>query len=190
VSDDVSRRAVVGWLASLPFAGAVLPAIAAAERAAVGPAFVPRFFTGHEWRTVRVLVDYVFPRDARSGSATDARVPEFLDFIVMDQAGLGVTMRGGLHWLDSYCRDRFGARFADAGDEQRRAVLDAIAFPRTAAADVSQGVAFFTFFRDLTASGFWTSKIGMADLGYMGNAVVHEWTGCPPEALVKLGVMY
>jgi hypothetical protein len=190
MSGDISRRELVGWLATLPFAGAILPAIAAAERAAATPPFVPRFFTAHEWQTVRLLVDYVFPRDARSGSATDARVPEFMDFIVRDQAGLGDVMRGGLHWLDSHCLDRFGVPFVGATDQQRRNVLDAIAWPRTAAADVSQGVAFFTFFRDLAASGFWTSKMGMADLGYVGNTVVHAWNGCPPEALAKLGVSY
>lgn len=189
MSDDVSRRAVVGWLASLPFASAIGPAMAAAERAA-GPSFVPRFFTAHEFRTVRLLADYVIPRDARSGGATDAHVPEFMDFIMMDHLGDRVTMRGGLHWLDAHCIDRFGVGFVGATDRDRRSVLDAIAWPSKAAPGVSQGVAFFTFFRDLTASGFWTSKIGMADLGYVGNAVVHEWTGCPPEALAKLGVSY
>jgi gluconate 2-dehydrogenase gamma chain len=188
VSDDISRRELVGWLASLPFAAAILPAIAAAERAAVP--FVPRFFTAHEWRTVRVLADYVIPRDARSGSATDARVPEFMDFIMIDQPAERDPMRGGLRWLDSYCVDRFGVVFVDASGTQQRVVLDAIAFARRASAEVSQGAGFFSFFRDLTASGFWTSKMGMADLRYVGNAVVHEWTGCPPEALAKLGVAY
>jgi gluconate 2-dehydrogenase gamma chain len=185
---EVSRRELVGWLAALPFAAAILPAIAAAERAATP--FVPRFFTPHEWRTVHVLADYIIPRDARSGSATDARVPEFMDFVMMDGLGDRVTMRGGLHWLDSHCIDRFGAPFADATPAHQRSALDAIAWPRTAAPEVSQGVAFFTFFRDLTASGFWTSKMGMADLRYVGNTVVHDWTGCPEAALAKLGVTY
>jgi hypothetical protein len=55
---------------------------------------------------------------------------------------------------------------------------------------MSHGVAFFSMFRNLTASGFWSSRMGVADLQYIGNAVVHEWQGCPPAALAKLGVSY
>jgi gluconate 2-dehydrogenase gamma chain len=181
--DDVSRRAVVAWLATLPFARTILPAITATP-------FVPKFFSAHEWRTVRILADYVIPRDERSGSATDARVPEFMDFVLMDQPQLRDAMRGGLHWLDLYCTDKFGGVFVGLSRVAQTKVLDAIAYPQRATPEVSQGVAFFTFFRNLTASGFWTSKMGMADLQYIGNAVVHEWDGCPPEALVKLGVSY
>jgi hypothetical protein len=192
MSHDLSRRQVVGWLATLPFASAILPAIAAAERATAPGAvpFVPKFFTAHEWRTVRVLVDFIIPRDERSGSATDAHVPEFMDFMMIDQPALRDTMRGGLHWFDAYCIDKFGAPFVGAVSGQQKQGLDAIAYAKTAAPEVSHGVAFFAFFRNLTASGFWTSKMGMADLQYIGNAVVHEWNGCPPEALVKLGVSY
>jgi gluconate 2-dehydrogenase gamma chain len=192
MSQDLSRRQLVGWLATLPFAGAILPAIAAAERATApgeGP-FVPKFFTAHEWRTVRVLVDFIIPRDERSGSATDAHVPEFMDFMMIDQPALRDPMRGGLHWLDAYCIDKFGVPFVGAVPAQQKQALDAIAYANSAAPEVSPGVAFFASLRNLTASGFWTSKMGMADLQYIGNAVVHEWNGCPPEALVKLGVSY
>lgn len=188
MSEDISRRQVVGWLATLPFAGAILPAIAAAERAPLP--FAPKFFTKHEWVTVRVLVDYIIPRDARSGSATDARVPEFMDFMMIDQPALRDPMRGGLRWLDQYCVDKFGGAFVGINRERQTQALDAIAYATTAAPEVSQGVAFFASFRNLTASGFWTSKMGMADLQYIGNTVVHEWNGCPPAALAKLGVAY
>lgn len=188
MSQDLSRRQVVGWLATLPFAGAILPAIAAAERAPTP--FVAKFFRAHEYATVRVLVDYIIPRDGRSGSATDARVPEFMDFMMIDQPAQRDTMRGGLRWLDQYCIDKFGGVFVAIRKARQTQALDAIAYAKTAAPEVSQGVAFFAFFRNLTASGFWTSKMGMADLQYIGNAVVHEWNGCPPEALAKLGVSY
>lgn len=195
---DLSRREVLGFLAALPLAAATDPAslIARAWRHfevhAVGSAapYTPRFFTPHEWRIVRVLADDIIPRDGRSGSATDAGVPEFIDFIMADQPYAQLPMRGGLHWLDTQSHTRFGISFADCNTERRSAVLDAIAWPARAHPSMSQGVAFFTTFRDLVASGFWTSKMGMADLRYMGNTVVHEWQGCPPEALAKLGVSY
>lgn len=195
---DLSRREVLGLFAALPLAAATDPAslIARAWRHLEGHSpgsaapYTPQFFTGHEWRIVRVLADDIIPRDGRSGSATDAGVPEFIDFIVMDQPALQLPVRGGLHWLDTRSHARFGASFADCDTERRSALLDDIAWPARARPAMSQGVAFFTTFRDLVASGFWTSKIGMADLRYMGNTVVHEWQGCPPEALAKLGVSY
>ena len=43
--------------------------------------------------------------------------------------------------------------------------------------------------RDLVATGFWSSKMGVADIGYMGN-VPAIWNGAPEEVLKKLGVKY
>lgn len=184
---DLSRREVVAWLATLP----LVPAALSAERALrAGVPYVPKFFTVHEWRTVRVLVDYIIPRDERSGSATDAGVPEFMDFIMTDRPAERTGMRGGLHWLDANCEDQCGATFVDCTAAQQTAMLDQMAFSDRAKAEASQGVAFFTMFRDLTATGFWTSRMGIADLGYVGNTVVHEWKGCPEAALAKLGVSY
>ena len=154
-------------------------------------AYTPKFFTPHEWRTVRMLADYVIPRDERSGSATDAKVPEFMDFLMADKDGSATSklaMRGGLAWLDGECRRRFTKNFIAATDAQRRQVLDDIAFPAKAPASLSHGVAFFNRFRDLTASGFFSTQMGWKDVRYVGNVALAEWNGCPPEALKKLGV--
>ena len=158
---------------------------------AAGQGYAPTFFTPHEWQTVRVLVDLIIPKDERSGSATDAGVPEFMDFLMTDGSDQQRTaMRGGLAWIDIECRKRFGKPLVECADAERTAVLDTIAWPATAPPDLTHGVAFFNRFRDLTASGFWSSKMGVADLQYQGNTFVMEWTGCPPEALAKLGVKY
>ena len=157
---------------------------------AQGAAFAAEFFTDHEYETVRILVDLIIPADDRSGSATDAGVPEFMDFMMTDRPDLQRPMRGGLAWLDHHCRKRFENIFKDCDDTQRRAVLDEIAWPEAAASEVSQGVAFFNSFRDLTASGFWSSKMGVDDLQYTGNTFVPAWTGCPAEVLDRLGVSY
>ena len=155
-----------------------------------GKTFMPDFFTDREYETVRILVDLIIPADERSGSATDAGVPEFMDFMMIDQPALQLPMRGGLAWLDHHCRRRFEKPFTACDDTQRRSVLDEIAWPDAAAPAVSQGVAFFNSFRDLTASGFWSSKMGVDDLQYIGNTFVPEWTGCPQEVLDRLGVSY
>jgi gluconate 2-dehydrogenase gamma chain len=158
--------------------------------AATGTPIAPKFFTPHEWETVRVLADLVIPRDERSGSATDAQVPEFIDFVMTDRPEGQNAMRGGLAWLDTECRRRFGKTFVACAEAERAAVLDDIAWPDRAKAEVSHGVAFFNRFRDLTASGFWSSKMGVEDLRYMGNTAIAQWQGCPPAALQKLGVRY
>ena len=156
------------------------------------PAYVPKYFNRREWPLVRMLADYVIPRDARSGSATDAKVPEFMDFLLADKDASvtsQTSMRGGLAWIDNESRERFGKTFVAASDAQRRQILDDIAFPRRAKPEFSHGVAFFSRFRDMTASGFFSSAMGWKDVQYIGN-VFHHWDGCPPPALDKLGVSY
>jgi hypothetical protein len=159
----------------------------------LGARFEPRFFAQPEYETVRVLADIILPRDGRSGSATDAGVPEFMDFMMADHdtpSEARTAMRAGLAWLDAESRRRFGSRFVDAADRERTGLLDQIAWPAKAKPEMNQGVAFFNAFRDLTASGFWSSEMGVKDLRYQGNSVVPEWTGCPEAALRKLGVRY
>lgn len=162
---------------------------AALARSAQGAAFVAEFFNDHEHATVRLLVDLIIPADDRSGSATDAGVPEFMDFMMLDRPNMQGWMRGGLAWLDIESQRRFDRTFIDAGEAQRGELLDAIAWPDQADDDLRHGVAFFNRFRDLTASGFWSTEMGIADLQYMGNRVMPEWTGCPTEALRHVGVL-
>ncbi|MBI4544529.1 MAG: gluconate 2-dehydrogenase subunit 3 family protein [Gemmatimonadetes bacterium] len=202
---EMSRRQALGVLASLPLAMALdrlETTPAAVERAAEaaqqalrlgegeGERYQPRFFTPHEWRTVRTLVDLIIPRDERSGSATEAGVPEFMDFTMMDRPSMQTWMRGGLRWLDAESMERFGQLFAELAPAQQTAILDEIAWPARARPELSQGVHFFNRFRDLTASGFFSSRIGIQDLGYSGNTAVPEWKGCPEAALRHLGVSY
>ncbi len=192
----MKRREMVALLAATPFVGRLgldpNAVLRAARRAGQLPAgsYEPKFFTPHEWETVRTLVDLVIPKDERSGSATDALVPEFMDFILIENPDEQLWMRGGLAWLDTACRERFTKDFQDCDPTQRAGVLDDIAWPAKAKPDVSQGVAFFNRFRDFTASGFFSSEIGVKDLRYQGNVYVMAWNGCPPAQLQKLGVNY
>lgn len=191
------RRTMLQLLGAAPIAAAFAWTAAEAQQAAEkaqaaqatpGAPFQPAFFTKHEYATVSVLVDLIIPKDERSGSATDAGVPAFMDFMMVDQPARQVPMRGGLAWLDSECGRRFDKTFLGCTPDERSAVLDDIAWPGKARRELSHGVAFFNAFRDLTASGFFTTKMGFDDLQYMGNRYVAEWTGCPEEVLKKLGV--
>jgi hypothetical protein len=199
----MSRREALGVLATIPLAAAFAPlpagigaaeadaASRAAAQALASPSpYAPKVFTAREWQTVRVLADLVIPRDERSGSATDAGVPEFIDFILDAYPDKQTGIRGGLAWLDAESVRRYGTRFVESDGLAQRHLLDDIAWPAKARPEMSQGAAFFSRFRDLVASGFWSSQTGVADLRYMGNTGMAEFPGCPPEALRKLGVSY
>ena len=197
---DIDRRTLLKAGVLAPFASALtwtkveaeqagLAATAArSDAAARGQVYEPKFFSPHEWRTVQVLSDMILPADERSGSATDAGVPEFIDFMMGDRPDMQTAVRGGLAWLDVECRERFGSAFTDCDERQRGALLDDIAWPDRAPESMAHGVAFFTRFRDLVATGFWSSRMGVDDLGYIGNVPNPAWAGCPPEALRALGL--
>jgi len=219
MANEIGRRSALRLIGTAPIAVAFTlganEAAAAAEKAATavkaaaaGKAYVPKFFNPQEWKTVRILVDMIIPKDERSGSATDAGVPEFMDYLMNDPTDTDLqrerrqtAMRGGLAWINSVAERRFGHGFAEATEAERTAILDEIAYskdeqedeaemrePRDLRVMVKHGPSFFNSFRDLTASGFWSSKIGVEDLGYMGNKFVAEWKGAPPEVLAKLGL--
>jgi gluconate 2-dehydrogenase gamma chain len=214
---EIGRRGALKLISGVPvavgFALSAAEAQVAHEHAAkavaaagAGVPYKPKFFNPHEWQTVRMLVDLILPKDERSGSATDAGVPEFMDFIMTDpkendrgREWRQTAMRGGLAWIDNESVKRFGHDLVTATEAERHTLLDDIAYskgdddddhadPRDLRVQLRHGPAFFNSFRDLTASGFWSSKIGVADLAYQGNTYVAEWKGCPPEALRKLGL--
>ena len=200
----MSRRRALQVLGAVPVAAAIghqpmspqtplTPGVMTTPGQAPGAAVEPRFFNRHEWKTVALLADYVIPRDEHSGSATDAKVPEYIDFLLAEKdanVNTQIAMRGGLAWLDNESRKRFGKTFVDATDAQRRGILDDIAYPAKAKPEMSYGVAFFNRFRDMTASGFFSSAIGWKDVQYQGSVFNPGYDGCPPAALQKLGVSY
>jgi gluconate 2-dehydrogenase gamma chain len=198
--ENINRRALLKILSAAPVAASFaltdveaqeahhLAATARQTARQAGVAYTPKFFTPAEYQTVRILSDLIIPKDERSGGAVDAGVPEFMDFTMVDQPARQVAMRGGLAWLDLECQRRFDKTFVGASEAERRAVLGDLATYGELKAGLTHGQAFFRSFRDLTATGFWTTKIGFDDLGYIGNTVVPKWDGCPPEQLKKLGL--
>ena len=147
------------------------------------------FFTTDEMATVTILGDIIIPKDDTSGSASDAGVPAFLEFIVKDMPEHQIPMRGGLRWLDMQSLKKYDKGFKDCTPAQQMELVDAIAWPDKAKPEMAQGVAFFNLMRNLTASGFYTSEIGVKDIGYMGN-VPNQWNGVPADVLQHYGLGY
>ena len=201
---EVNRRDALKIAGAGAFAGMLDWSAPSVERAskfvaelhetdAAVAAISPKFFNAHEWKTVRVLADIVIPRDEHSGSATDAKAPEFVDFMLAESdtsEASKIQMRGGLAWLDIEMRARFGKDFLSSTDANRRAVLDDIAWPQKTTPALRYGTAWFTRFRSSIGSAFYSSAMGWKDIQYMGNVFNPGWNGCPKAATDKLGVSY
>lgn len=159
------------------------------ETAAYNKVIAEKFFTEHELATIAILCDIIIPRDAVSGSATDAKVPDFIEFIVKDKPEFQTPMRGGLRWLDLHSVKMYNKSYRDCSQQQQIAIVDEIAYPAKAKPEVTQGVSFFNLIRNLTATGFYTSEIGLKDVGYMGNQP-NQWNGVPDDVLKQYGLSY
>ena len=146
-----------------------------------------KFFNEHEMATITVLADIIIPKDEVSGSASDAKVPEFIEFIVKDMPEHKVPMRGGLKWLDIYSFNKFQKPFVEISKSDQLSIVDEIAYPKKARPEMQAGVAFFNRMRDLTASGFYTTEIGVKDIGYVGNSP-NQWAGVPDDVLKQYGM--
>ncbi len=148
-----------------------------------------KFFTPQELKTVTMLCDIIIPADKKSGSASQAGVPAFIEFMMKDQPNNQTPMRGGLSWLDNQCRKRYSKPFSECTRAQQIELVDMIAYPKLAKPEMSQGVAFFNMMRNYTATGFYTSKMGIADIDYKGN-VPNQWEGVPLAVQKQYNVSY
>jgi hypothetical protein len=187
-----SRRDVLKSLSVSAAVGSVLAAIPmeAAEHVhhmietekAGGAAYAPKYFTAHQYETLKALCETILPADADSGGALEAGAPEFIDLLTSENLEYQQKLGGGLLWLDGACGDRYGNAYLDCTHDQQQAMLDLIAYRKNAERDKSltYGVEFFSMLRNLTSDGFFTSKIGIDYLGFMGNTFLLEFPGCPP----------
>jgi Gluconate 2-dehydrogenase subunit 3 len=193
-SNSISRRDVLKSLTIGTVAGSVLgvlPAqaaeyahrmVAEEKNAAATGAYAPKFFPPQQYKTLRALCQTIIPADAECGGAIEAGAPEFIDLLTSENPDFQVALGGGLMWLDSTCGDRYGKVYLDCTAEQQKQILDLIAYSKNAETDpsLSQGVEFFAFLRGMTADGFFTSKIGIEYLKYIGNTYLTSFPGCPP----------
>ncbi len=196
---SMGRRKALKVISAVPAAAWLpLPAVAgrslAAGKAARGgdtppaaAAYKLQILSKHEYETVRLLSDIIIPADERTGSASEAGVPEFIDdWLNFWQGDMLAEIRGGLTWLDIESNEKYGHDFVACSDADRKELLDRIAYPNTAAPEDSNGVAFFNRLRDLVVGGFYSSETGVKDLPYLGNKVVEHWEGCPADVMAKV----
>jgi len=194
MSSGISRRDVLKSLAVSAAATSVLRVIpaqaaeyahhmVAAEKAATpAKAYAAKFFNAHDYKTLQALCQTIIPSDADCGGAIEAGAPEFIDLLTSENQDYQTTLAGGLLWLDATCSDRYEKVYLDCSPQQQKEILDQIAFRTNAISNpaLSQGVEFFSFLRNMTADGFFTSEIGTKYLGYIGNTFLKEFPGCPP----------
>jgi len=192
--NSVTRRDILRTLAVGAVSGSVLQVIPAKaaeyahqvvhneKAASTAGKYAPKYFSPHQYEMLLMLCETIIPKDEKSGGAVEAGAPEFIDLLTSENEEYQLALGGGLQWLDSFCSDRYANAFLDCTAEQRKEVLDLIAFRKNAKQDssLSQGVVFFAFLRRFTCDGFYTSKIGIEDLQYIGNTALREFPGCPP----------
>ena len=194
MSSKISRRSILKSLGMGVAASSVLRVIplhaaehahqmiAAEKAASPAKAYAPKLLSAHEYKTLQSLCQTIIPADADSGGAIEAGAPEFIDLLSSENEQYGRTLRGGLLWLDSACSDRYETVYLDCSSDQQKEILDKIAYRKNAVTDTSlnQAVEFFSFLRNMTADGYFTSEIGIKYLGYIGSTFLTEFPGCPP----------
>jgi hypothetical protein len=189
---SISRRNVLKSLSVGAMAGSMLRVIPleaaeyahqmiAAEKIATKAAYTPKYFPAEQYKTLQALCETIFPADAECGGAIEAGAPEFIDLLTSENTDYQLKLGGGLMWLDAECEDRYGRTYLACEPPQQKEMLDRIAFRSKSGSDksFSPGIEFFAFLRALTADGFFTSKIGIEYLGYIGNTFLTDFPGCP-----------
>ncbi|HTV54489.1 MAG TPA: gluconate 2-dehydrogenase subunit 3 family protein [Terriglobia bacterium] len=206
-SGSLNRRDLLKVITAAPAAAMVVPGLAGESAVAAqesGGGYQPKFFNTHEYQTVTVLSDWIIPADEHSGSATQAGVPEFMDdWLNAEEAGggpprhhrrvsatMGTEALGSLTWIDMECNRLHGNDFVDCSRDQQKQILDRIAYPGKAAPEDVNAAAAFSRVRDLVLGGYFSSKMGIEYLPYLGNHYVEQWNGCPEPDLERLGVSY
>lgn len=147
------------------------------------------FLNEHEIETISILCDLILPPTEGFKSASEAGVPEFIEFIVKDMESHQLPLRGGLAWLDRFANSSFNLLFKTCSPAQQKELIDQIAYPKEEPGDLAPGIEFFNLIRNLTLTGFYTSKMGIEELGYKGNTP-NAWNGVPDEVLKKHGLSY
>ena len=194
MSSSISRRSILKSLTMGAAATSVLRVIPlqaaehahrmimAEKSASPANAYSAKYFDAHGYKTLQALCQTILPADGDSGGALEAGAPEFIDLLTSENKDYQAVLGGGLMWLDGACMDRYGKVYLACAAEQQKEILDKIAYRKNALTDtsLSQGVSFFSFLRNMTADGFFTSEIGIKYLGYVGSSFLTEFPGCPP----------
>jgi hypothetical protein len=186
---ELSRREILSAVSAAVLAGA-LPVeaaqhvhhLAAADKAATAGVYKPKVFTEHEYLTLQRLADFIIPPDEHSGGANESGAPAFIDLLASDNPQLAAIYTGGIAWLDAKMQLRNQANFLNATTQQQTEMLDLIAYRKNASPELNPGIHFFEWCRKMVVDAFYTSPVGVKDLGYMGNTALAKFE-VPKEAI-------
>jgi hypothetical protein len=192
---DVLRRAALLVMSGAPLEVAFAQHVheqAQQDRAGAGGVYKPKLLTAHQYKTVTRLAELIVPADGGNGSAVEAGAPQFIDLLCSQNEKMAAIYSGGLLWLDRQMARQYSANFLGARPAQQTAMLDAlVAAGRDAEEgsgstdngdDLLPGVRFFDWVRRMTVDAYYTSPIGIKDIGYIGNTALSEYT-VPQEAI-------
>jgi len=210
---SMDRRTTIKWMFAAAAAVPSLQALGytaqpqardvAADQAGYGtdPDLVKEWRPGGPWPltlgvaarlTTTALCDLIIPADEKSPAASAVGVVDFIDEWIsapypQQRADRSIILPG-LTWIESEAQGRFGKDFAALEQAQKEAIANDICSPAKAAPNAATAARFFAKFRDLTAGGFYTTPVGMKDIGYVGNVPLEKFEGPPIEALKKAGL--
>ncbi len=150
----------------------------------------PRLLTARELATLTVLCDTIIPADDHGPAASAVGVPAWINEYVSHTTSARdlVRVRGGLAWLDTESKQRFGKSFTMLVEAERHQICDDICYVPKAKPGFKAAARFFDLVRDLSSSGYYSSDAGMKELKYIGNVALPRFDGPPPEVLKHLGL--
>lgn len=149
--------------------------IAKEDTQKAGGVYKPKALNEHEFATLKLLTNYIIPADSHSPGAVEAGAAEWIDLLSSENPEMLETYTGGLGWIDHASNKRYGKNFIEASADQQKALLDSIAYRKNDSPETGPGIAFFRFLRNMTVDAFYTSRIGIKDIQYLGNTGVAEF---------------
>lgn len=215
IQPAVSRRDALKRIAATVFAAGAAAEMTPADAQHVHAAaaslkgalagYERQALTEHEWKTVGRMAELILPADSGGGSAVDAGAVEFIDVLCSEGEELSYVFHGGLSWVDSEMRKRYGKDFVDCNESQQIVLFDDfIAVEKDEAvrerssgaspygrfrdyqawerSELGAGVLFFDWVRKLAVDAYYTSPIGVKDIGYMGNGAYSSYE-VPQESI-------
>jgi len=154
--------------------------------------FWPLTLTRPQRATVKALSDLILPADGKTPAASEVGVVEFVDEWISAPYEIQRADRqqilDGLNWLEGDSLRRFGKGFPELTREQQSAIADDLAFLEKAKPEFKEPAAFFAKFRNITAGGYYATKQGMKDIGFVGNVPLARWDGPSPSIKARLAV--
>ncbi len=184
---SLSRRTVLGQIAFAAMAGQMGVAeaqhvhqeTAAAAAKSAGGVYKPKALTQHEFDTLRHLAEIIVPGATKGGCA------EFVDILAAQNNEMLAIFSGGIAWLDNAMLKSHEATFLKAIPEHQKSMLDVLAYRKNETPTNAAAIRFFVWARRMAVDAYYTSPVGIKEIGFMGNKGMKEFH-VPQEAIDKM----